>query len=97
MTNHPAEKELGVKVPPLSLRYHNPSNTRAISPHEFPASAAIKSPIQTMVSAGSQHDREDIITAPDRIFVSTTYEVGISALPSLKRGASSLLGRLANP
>jgi hypothetical protein len=79
VTNHPAEKQLGVKVPPLGLRYHHPSNIRAGTPHEFPTSGGVKSPIQTLVSAGSQHDREEIITAPDRIFVSTTYEVGISA------------------
>lgn len=28
-----------------------------------------------MVSTGSQQDRDEIITAPDRIFISTTYEV----------------------
>lgn len=74
VTNHPSEKQLGVKKPTstLALRQYDPR----IGPGQnLPPGVGMRSPVQTMVSTGSRHDREEIITAPDRIFISTTYEV----------------------
>ncbi|KAK5046823.1 hypothetical protein LTR84_007177 [Exophiala bonariae] len=80
VTNHPSEKQLGMKNSCSALRHYDPWSPQNAGRQEFPSSAGMRGPVRTMVSTGSQHDREEIITAPDRIFISTTYEVFFFAL-----------------
>ena len=66
VTNHPAEKHLGVKELPAGEG----------DPFAAECETTITSG-RTRVWASDWDNDETIITAPNRIFVSTSYEVGI--------------------
>ena len=70
VTNHPAEKQLGVKELSFSSRVPNIYGT------EFETSVNSDRTAQARVWANDRDDDEDVITAPDRIFVSKSFEVG---------------------
>jgi hypothetical protein len=74
VTNHPAEKQLGVKELPFSHRNPNTSNTYCGT--EYGTSIYPNRTAQARVWTGDWYNDEEVITAPDRIFVSTSYEVG---------------------
>jgi hypothetical protein len=76
VTNHPAEKELGVKAPPADQR--NPSTSSVFPGTTYQASVNSDRTGQTRVWASDQYGDEEVIAAPDRIFVSTSFEVGTS-------------------
>jgi len=73
VTNHPAEKELGVKAPPANQR--NPSTSSVFPGTTYQASVNSDRTGQTRVWASDQYGDEEVIAAPDRIFVSTSFEL----------------------
>jgi len=70
VTNHPAEKHLGVKELPASNRYPNAWNAYRGTECETSTDSA-----RTRVWASDWDNDDTAITAPDRIFVSRSYEL----------------------
>jgi hypothetical protein len=71
VTNHPAEEHLGVKELPASGRHPNALNVYRGTECETSINSA-----QTRVWASDWDSDDTVITTPNRIFVSTSYEVG---------------------